>query len=216
MYQQPMTLLHRGILSLLLAVFAAITMSDVARADFGVQPGSFQSAVLDATGAVDPAPQAGAHPFAQQVKFALNTINHSYPAGTISPPSGPDPDPDGAVKTIITDLPAGFIGNPQAVPRCEQSDFPPAFFFGASRCPDVDAGRGRFLDLGSGSGFPIRPATSRWRSTTWCRRRAWWRAWGWWRWRRSSSTSACGPAATMASPRRFATSPRRRTSTRAP
>jgi hypothetical protein len=158
MHQPIMTLIHRAAFSLLLAAaFAVVATTSAARADFGVQPGSFQSAVLDSTGAVDPAPQAGAHPFAQQVTFAFNTTQHHYPPGTISGESGPDPDPDGAVKTVITELPAGFVGNPQAAPRCEQSDFPPAFFFGASRCPTATQVGVASLDLGGASGFP--PAT---------------------------------------------------------
>ena len=155
MHHPIMTLINRAAVSLLLAaVFAAVAMAGAAHADFGVQPDSFQSAVLDSTGAVDPAPQAGAHPFAQQVKFSFNTTQHHYPAGTVSGESGPDPDPDGAVKTVITDLPAGFLGNPQAAPRCEQSDFPPAFFFGASRCPTATQVGVASLDLGGASGYP--------------------------------------------------------------
>jgi hypothetical protein len=155
MYQSMMTSIHRALLALVLATtFVAALMASTAHAEFGVQPGSFQSAVLDSSGAVDLTPQAGAHPFAQQVKFAFNTIHHNYPGGPASAPSGPEPDPDGDVKTTIVDLPAGFIGNTQAAPRCEQRDFPPAFFAGPGRCPTATQVGVASLDLGATSGNP--------------------------------------------------------------
>src|SRR5882724_10317518 len=73
-----------------------------AQADFGVS--SFQSSLLDGSGGVDSPAQAGAHPFAQQVKFAFNTIHNTHPGpppGAQGQPSGPDPDPDGQAKTAI-------------------------------------------------------------------------------------------------------------------
>ncbi|HEV7483133.1 MAG TPA: hypothetical protein VGO13_08540, partial [Solirubrobacterales bacterium] len=126
-----------------------------AQADFGVTPGGFHSSLLDSAGAVETEPQAGAHPFAQQVEFSFNaTTHHEYPAGSGGGPSGPDPDPDDQVKTIVTELPPGLIGNPQAVPICAQSDFPPASgLLGLSRCP-TDAQIGvASLDYGLGSGY---------------------------------------------------------------
>lgn len=158
MYQSIMTSIHRGLLALVLAAaFVAALTASTARAEFGVQPGSFQSSLLDSTGAVDPSPQAGAHPFAQQVKFAFNTIHHDFPGGPASQPSGPDPDPDGDAKTIIVDLPAGFIGNTQAAPQCEQRDFPPLFFLGPGRCPTSTQVGVASLDLGATSGYPYPP-----------------------------------------------------------
>lgn len=152
--------MHRALLlSLAVAMLMAVA-AGTARADFGVQPGSFQSTVLDSTGAPVSDPQAGAHPYAQLVKFALNTINHSYPApppGAPGQPSGPDPDPDGSMKTVITDMPAGFLGNTQAVPRCDPSDFPPLFVLGPGRCPTATQVGVASLDLGAASGFPYPP-----------------------------------------------------------
>jgi hypothetical protein len=132
-----------------LLVFAA-----AAQADFGVKPGTFESSLLNEAGvAVDPS-QAGAHPAAQQVTFEVNTKNNHYPGSPDGqhPPSGPFPDPDGQLKTTIVELPPGLIGDPRAVPCCEQRDFPPQFFAGISRCPtDAQVGVAS-LALGAGSG----------------------------------------------------------------
>jgi hypothetical protein len=113
------------------ALAALTVFASSAQADFGVRPGSFQASMLDSSGSVVGEPQAGAHPFAQQVELAFNTIVHHFPG------SGPDPDPDGAVKTIVTDLPPGLVGNTRGVPQCAQSDFPPSDPSGSgpSRCP---------------------------------------------------------------------------------
>jgi hypothetical protein len=145
----------RIVLAALLVSMLAIGVS-AAQADFGLQPGSLQSAVIDSSGAVEISPQAGAHPFAQQVKLTFNTTHHEYPApppGAPGGPSGPDPDPDGTVKTVITDLPPGLIGNTQAVPRCAQSDFPPAFYFGPGRCPTSTQVGITTIDIGEDPGF---------------------------------------------------------------
>ena len=134
-------------------------LPSVASADFGVQPGGFQSNILDSSGAVVPSPQAGAHPYAQQINLKFNTKQNSYPASPDgqNPPSGPDPDPDGEAKTVIANLPAGFLGNPQAVPRCEQRDFPPPSFGGYSRCAPASQVGIASLDLGRISGYPNPP-----------------------------------------------------------
>jgi hypothetical protein len=160
MNQSIMMKMHRALLLALAVAMLMAVMAGAARADFGVQPGSFQSTVLDSTGAPVANPQAGAHPYAQLVKFALNTINHSYPApppGAGGQASGPDPDPDGSLKTVITDMPAGFLGNTQAVPKCDQQDFPPLFFLGPGRCPTATQVGVASLDLGGTSGYPYPP-----------------------------------------------------------
>jgi hypothetical protein len=149
-----------GLLAALVALIAALVPA-VASADFGVQPGGFQSNILDGGGATLASPQAGAHPYAQQIKLAFKTKQGTYPGapGGQYPPSGPDPDPDGEAKTIITSLPAGFLGNPQAVPQCEQRDFPPEFFGGYSRCATASQVGVASLDLGQLSGYPYAPGS---------------------------------------------------------
>jgi hypothetical protein len=116
-----------GLASLIILwVFAA-----PAQADFGFAPGSFELDLRDGAGDVVNPAQAGAHPPNQQVSFSFNTIPHTpYPSGE------PDPVPDGAPKTIVTELPPGLIGNPDAVPHCSLSDFPPETIpQDVSRCP---------------------------------------------------------------------------------
>jgi hypothetical protein len=142
------------ILPALIAVAITAALPSAAFAAFGIQPGSFESSILDSNGAVVPSPQAGAHPYAQTIKFQFNTKPANFPVapGGYLPGSGPDPDPDGDVKTAITELPAGFVGNPQAVPRCEQRDFPPPQFGGYSRCSTSAQVGVAALDLGAASG----------------------------------------------------------------
>jgi hypothetical protein len=62
------------------------------------------------------ATQAGSHPFAQTVSLGLETI--------------PNPEdslvsdiPDGDIKNLTVSLPPGFIGDPNAVPRCSGVEF---------------------------------------------------------------------------------------------
>ena len=121
----------------LVALAGVAALASPASADFGIQPGGFESSLLDPTGSVESISQAGAHPFSQTVRFAFNTKHNSYPGSPDGrfPGSGPEVDPDGEVKTTITELPAGLIGNPQAVPLCAQKDFPPPGIGGVSRCP---------------------------------------------------------------------------------
>jgi hypothetical protein len=150
----------RRVLVLLAMAVAMVVaaLPSVASADFGVKPGSFQSNILDSSGAVVPSPQAGDHPYAQQIKFAFNTKTANIPA---SPDgyyqgSGSDPDPDGDARNVITNLPPGFIGNPQAAPRCEQRDFPPLQFGGYSRCATSAQVGIASIDIGlsTGQAFP--------------------------------------------------------------
>jgi len=93
-----------------LALALTLLIAPRANADFGIVPGSYSvtSTTL----------QAGAHPDLT-VAFAFNL------AGT-----PPDELPDENAKTIKVGLPAGFIGDPQAVPRC-----PTDFLSSHTFCP---------------------------------------------------------------------------------
>jgi hypothetical protein len=141
------------------ALIGLMAFASPAQADFGVK--SFESSLLDGSGAVVNPAQAGAHPFAQEVQFSFNTIHHTFnpaPGGTAFP-GEPGDDPDGAAKTTVVDLPPGLLGNPQAAPFCALSDFPPAFFGGQSRCPTkAQIGVAR-LRLGVVAGLEPSPAT---------------------------------------------------------
>jgi hypothetical protein len=80
--------------------------SGSARADFGIA--TFDGQVLNQDGTAST--QAGAHPWAITTSIAFN--------------SHVDPDlfglsvPDGSVKDLTVDLPAGFAGDPTTLPRC--------------------------------------------------------------------------------------------------
>jgi hypothetical protein len=74
--------------------------------------------------------QAGAHPWAQVTSFSVT--QHVDPVlGGLSA--------DDAVKDIKIALPAGFVGNPNATPRCDRADFQA----GGAGCPvDTQVGLG--------------------------------------------------------------------------
>lgn len=62
----------------------------------------------------EPETVAGSHPFAFTTEIFFNT--------TIDPGSGKE-IPEDEVKDVIATLPAGFAGNPKAVPTCSTADF---------------------------------------------------------------------------------------------
>ncbi|HEY2053733.1 MAG TPA: hypothetical protein VGH14_07340 [Solirubrobacterales bacterium] len=112
-----------------MAVFAALGAARSARANFGIEPGSY---LAKAHGTVpllavpggnpnlrrridvetieaDPAlTQAGAHPDAT-ASFAFDVNGDGTPVGN--------------AKDVFLELPAGFVGNPQAVPACDRMTF---------------------------------------------------------------------------------------------
>ena len=101
-------------LGLVGAVAASISMLHAgfvgvapARADFGFVPGG-QAATFSTS-------QAGAHPDFT-VAFALNTHPGLTEFGEFV-----DRLPDGELKDLITVLPPGLVGNPQALARCDQA-----------------------------------------------------------------------------------------------
>ena len=76
--------------------------------EFGVS--SFTTSVLNAEGGNET--QASVHPFSATASFTFTT----KPGEAESAGEGEVPVED--PKTIITDLPPGFVGNPQAAPTC--------------------------------------------------------------------------------------------------
>ena len=70
---------------------------------FGVSQFSFE--FLDQS--MQPFVQAGGHPFELTVNIGTNTTEYK---GKVSP--------DGVIKDALTQLPAGVVGNPDAMPRC--------------------------------------------------------------------------------------------------
>lgn len=96
-----------------------VPFSDV-QAGFGLVPGSFEADVYDGPyPSGGPSRQAGAHPFEQRVNFDLTgkLIHVGDGAGENFITS------HGVVKTVEVTLPRGMIGNPEATPKCDPSDF---------------------------------------------------------------------------------------------
>jgi hypothetical protein len=107
------------------AVLGVTAFAPSAQAAFGLE--DFSLAFNDSTGT--PALQAGSHPFAVTSTVNFHTI-----------PSGPPflEEPDGAVRNIVAQLPAGLVGNPNAVPQCANADFVEVSHqFKVPNCPDA-------------------------------------------------------------------------------
>jgi hypothetical protein len=73
----------------------------------------FNSAALDPGGAPDT--QAGDHPAALYTAFDI-------PSANVATPGGPSQYPVEDPRQVVIDLPAGLVGNPQAAPKCAESD----------------------------------------------------------------------------------------------
>jgi hypothetical protein len=93
-----------------------LTVAPGASASFGIVPGSFIATTNQAPPPGSPAgtlgpldTQAGDHPYSATTSFAFN-------------PSAEAPYPDQNVKDITVNLPAGFIGDPEAVPQCPRAN----------------------------------------------------------------------------------------------
>lgn len=83
-------------------------------ASFGFVQGSFAGDAFDAAfpGGI-PMRQASSHPFELRVDFDMNLrLRDDSDAAELFT------EPEDRVKTLITRLPRGFVGNPQAVPMC--------------------------------------------------------------------------------------------------
>jgi hypothetical protein len=96
-------------LALVLVCTLALTwaFATSAHAAFGVA--AFTGEVAQTDGS--PATQAGAHPADAKVNIDFNT--HVGPTFGLTVP-------DADVRNVTVDLPPGFIGNPQSVPRCDE------------------------------------------------------------------------------------------------
>ncbi len=90
----------------LIVVVALGVLPSAASADFGIAPGSFEVSMLDGAGA--PEQRAAAHPDVLRMSFAFNSIGD---------------EPDGNVKDIEFELPAGLVGDPRAIPTCPRAGF---------------------------------------------------------------------------------------------
>ncbi len=88
----------------------------VARADFGIEPGSFKVTALNEDGSSDIA--ASSHPYAFIVRFAMKMNAEGRDEG-------------GALRNLLINLPPGFAGDPQAMPQCPRA----LFDEGKPECP---------------------------------------------------------------------------------
>jgi hypothetical protein len=96
-------------------------------ATFGIVPGSFSFAAFGEGGA--PFAQAGGHPDDLTDTFRLNTSEQrSATSGNVNP-IATDANP----RDIVTELPPGLIGNPDATPKCEPYDVAHADCSGATQ-----------------------------------------------------------------------------------
>ena len=92
----------------LAAAILALAAPAAARADFGIAPGSTSMSSENRNGTTNS--QAGSHPYAFNIHFALKTDSSGVSEG-------------GEMRDIAFDLPPGLLGNPQAVPRCPRLSF---------------------------------------------------------------------------------------------
>lgn len=111
------------------AVLAAALLATPALAaeEFGIVPGSFTSGTFTSEGATGPLgenatpdTQAGDHPYEQNVSFKLITTGSGQPTGH--------------PKEVRVELPPGFVGDPNATPRCL-----PGFLTQTGYCPSDTA-----------------------------------------------------------------------------
>jgi hypothetical protein len=107
--------IRRKFIALAVVVFS-LAAPAIAQADFGLVPGSTKVTALNADGTVDT--QASSHPYSFAVHFELNLGEDGLSEG-------------GEMRDTIVNLPPGFIGNPNAVPRCSRQNFEG----GNPRCP---------------------------------------------------------------------------------
>ncbi len=121
----PRNLLLVTIVALLVAV--AVTAAP-AMAEFGLQRFAFSARNQDGT----PDVQAGSHPYALTTTFVLNLPNR------------------GNLKDVKLEMPPGFVGNPDATPRCSYQAFV------NNKCPNetVVGVSAAYLDEESNEIFP--------------------------------------------------------------
>jgi hypothetical protein len=121
------------LIGLVLSILAFLVPA-AAQADFGLEPGSFSLVATNSDGTRDF--QAGSHPFKLTFTFTMNQDSNHIP--------------EGILRTLNVDLPAGLMGNPEALPKC-----PSLNFVGhAGVCPgDTQIGMARFTFGGGLEGY---------------------------------------------------------------
>lgn len=136
-----------AIATVLVALLAGPACGSAAAA-FGFAPGGNSLEILDSNGTADHL--AGSHPDKVVVKFAFNTKE-----GTA----------EGNARTLLMELPPGFVGNAAAVPTCSRSFFDQAFFTEEECPPQTRVGSATFTVAGEEPEtkpiFNIEPAPGR-------------------------------------------------------
>ncbi|MES1171268.1 MAG: hypothetical protein ABUL56_02795, partial [Actinomycetota bacterium] len=105
-----------ALLGCLCMLMSALVLADTSRADFGFEPASVSSRLLDDAG--NPITQAASHT-SQVVSMRFKTRVDSN-GFTV---------PDQTVRDVSVDLPPGLVGDATAVPACEPS------LFAQAACP---------------------------------------------------------------------------------
>ena len=122
-----------GGLALAMSALGLSALAGPASAEFGIV--DFKASSPAADGSQETG--AGAHPFSSRIEFSLNTVpDPSHP---------PFPISDENLKDVELSLPAGFVGNPEATPKCPRLDIV------AARCAPA-AQVGVFTGKFSGNG----------------------------------------------------------------
>ena len=125
-------------------LFLAAPLSSAAAAGFGVQ--SFEASATERPTAEQlakhehgsPDAQAGSHPYALTTSFVMNESEQKF---------GKFIAAGGGLKDVQVALPPGFVGNPNAVPKCSYHDFL------AKVCPDDTAVGEATVSLGEPQGI---------------------------------------------------------------
>jgi hypothetical protein len=103
-----------------------------AQAEFGIA--AFDTTAINEDGSIDTL--AGSHPYEYTLHFEMNQDAENRVEGTLS--------------EVFVDLPPGFVGNPQALPRCSRADF--VFNLSTTCAGDTQIGIAEFEFNGGGTG----------------------------------------------------------------
>lgn len=121
--------MKRMLRKIAVAVLAVTALSTViaapARAEFGLHELGFTISKADGT----PETRAGVHPYEISTSFQVNTFENSESVVL----------PDGQLKSLRVELPAGLVGNPTAVPRCPLANFNEIVENTYTTCPNSTA-----------------------------------------------------------------------------
>ncbi len=115
--------------------------------EFGVAPGSWEADFLEADGNT-PVRQASAHPYQATFEFDMNAI--ADPLKSPFSPNLPFHVPKGTLRNVVVDFPPGFVGNPNAIGECTETQLT------AGECPlDSQVGSISFTMPGVGDFLPF-------------------------------------------------------------